>query len=308
MIQRQFGKTGWTVSVIGQGCWNIGNQWGEMDDATAEAIIRAAYDGGMTLFDTAESYGLPNGMSEIRLGRALKGIRDNVKVVSKIGNWGKRTGQAVPKTTADMIRVCGHACAGRMRIDCVDLMLCHDGRIEDPSVYIEGFERLRDEGFIREYGISTNSLDVLRKFNDVSGGKCAAVELDYSLMNLEPEKEMLPYCREKSLGVLIRGPVAKGLLSGKHDENSVFTDAVRSNWNHGAEGREAFKAKLAKVEKIRQVAGDDMVTTALRFVVSHPAAPVAIPGATSVAQATANAAAGDELLSEEQCQALRAVC
>jgi len=66
MLRKQFGKLGWPVSVVGLGTWNIGNQWGEIDDTTAWATIRAAYEAGMTLFDTAESYGIPNGLSEKR--------------------------------------------------------------------------------------------------------------------------------------------------------------------------------------------------------------------------------------------------
>ncbi len=162
MLYRKFGKTGWDVSAVGLGTWNIGNQWGEMDDASAESIVRAAYDNGMNLFDVAESYGIPNGNSELRLGRALKGIRQEVRVVSKIAHWGKRTGQAVPKTTPDMIRLCGHACAGRLRTEYIDVMLCHDANVENPEVYIEAFETLRQEGFIRHYGISTDHIDVLK--------------------------------------------------------------------------------------------------------------------------------------------------
>ena len=64
MLRKQFGRLGWPVSVVGLGTWNIGNQWGEIDDATAWTTIRAAYEAGMTLFDTAESYGIPNGLSE----------------------------------------------------------------------------------------------------------------------------------------------------------------------------------------------------------------------------------------------------
>ena len=75
MLYRDFGKTGWQVSVVGMGTWNIGNQWGELDDATAWATVRSAFDNGVTLFDTAESYGIPNGLSEERLGVALAGIR-----------------------------------------------------------------------------------------------------------------------------------------------------------------------------------------------------------------------------------------
>ncbi len=138
MFTKTFGKTGWQVTAIGLGTWNLGNQWGDIDDATSWATIRAAYEAGVNLFDTAESYGIPNGLSEERLGVALAGIRQNVYVVSKIGNWGKRTGQGVPLTTVDMIRLCAHAQLHRLRTDWLDVVLCHEGNIEDPSVYSGG--------------------------------------------------------------------------------------------------------------------------------------------------------------------------
>ncbi|MCY4606202.1 MAG: aldo/keto reductase, partial [Gemmatimonadetes bacterium] len=115
MLYRAFGRTGWQVSAIGLGTWNIGNQWGPIDEATAWDTVRTAFDCGVNLFDAAESYGTPNGLSEERLGSALAGIRHQVFVVSKIGNWGARTGQGVPKTTVDMIRLCAHASLHRLR-------------------------------------------------------------------------------------------------------------------------------------------------------------------------------------------------
>ncbi len=306
MLYRSFGKTGWDISAVGLGCWNIGNQWGELDDATVEDIIQTSLDGGVNLFDVAESYGIPNGLSELRLGQALKGKRDNVYIVSKIGHWGKRTGQEIPKTTADMIRACGHACCGRLRTEWIDVMLCHDGGIKDPSIYLEGFRQLREEGFIREYGISTTDLEVLKHFYDMSEGECAVVEVDYSLINRAPEAEFLPFCREKNLGVLVRGPVAMGLLAGKYDADSVFTDPVREKWNKGQPGREAFEQRLAQAEAVKSVVGREaMVETALRYVISHPVQPVVIPGATKALQAAANAAAGAAELSADRLEELR---
>lgn len=307
MLYRRLGKTDWQVSAIGQGCWNIGNQWGEMSDQDADRILRTAVEHGINLFDTAESYGVPNGLSELRLGKTLKSLaRDELFIVSKIGNWGKRTGQGVPKTTADMIRVCGHASAGRMGIGHVDVMLCHEDDIEDPSVYIQGFRELRGEGFIREYGISTNKLPVLRKFMEMSNGECAVVELEYSLLNTAPEAELLPYCREHDLGILVRGPLAKGMLSGRFDQATVFTDDVRQGWNEGGRQRASYLSQLDLVERLkRQVGSGDLPATALRYVLSHPSAPVAIPGATNPRQVVANAEAGAGILDGDAVEQLR---
>jgi len=299
MIYRTFGKTGWDVSAVGLGTWNLGNQWGPVSDQTAADILLAAIDNGINLLDAAESYGIPNGTSELRIGQTITpSRRDQLIIVSKVGNWGKRTGAGVPKTGVDAIRLCGHACLGRMKTDRIDVLLCHEGNIEDPTVYVEGFEALREEGFVREYGISTNSLDVLRTFYQMSNGACAVVEVDYSLINREPENEFLDYCSQKNLGILVRGPLAKGVLSGKYGSDSVFTDTVREDWNEGKSDRADYEQMLDRLEVIRGIVGDEskLVETSLRYVISHQSNPVVIPGATKVAQVANNAEAGAELL------------
>ncbi len=305
MLCRPFGELGWDVSAIGMGTWNIGNQWGEIDDVTAWATVRAAFDAGMNLFDTAESYGIPNGLSEERLGVALAGIRHQVYVVSKIGHWGERTGQAVPHTSVDMIRLCCHASLHRLRTDWIDVMLCHVGDIEDPTIFLEAFEWLRAEGRIRAYGISTNSLEVLQRFN--ADGNCSVVEVDYSLLNMAPEEALLPYCAEHGIAVLVRGPLRRGLLAGKYDLDSEFADTVRAGWNPGGAQRDEFAREIERVERLKQIVepGEEMVTAALRYVISHPAAPVAIPGCKSPEQARMNAAAGERTLTADELAALR---
>ena len=300
MLYREFGQTGMNVSAIGMGTWNIGNQWGVVDEETALATVRAGVDSGINLFDCAESYGVPNGLSEERLGKALVGIRDRVHLVTKIGRWGRRTGQMVPMTTVDMVRLCTHACLFRLKTDWVDVMLCHEGKIEDPTVYLEGFEQLKEQGYIRAYGISTDSLDVLKRFN--VNNTCSVVEFEYSLLNRNPESEFLPYCQEHNIAVLVRGPLGKGLLSGKYAPGTVFTDSVRGEWFESEKKKAKLERKLAKVENLKSVLqpGEEMVTAAIRYVTSHPAQPVAIPGAKTPAQAITNAKAGDALLSKAE--------
>lgn len=304
MLYREFGSTGWQVSAIGMGTWNIGNQWGELDDATAWATVRAAFDAGMNLFDAAESYGIPNGLSEMRLGEALSGIRHQVYVVTKIGHWGIRTGQGVPYNTVDMIRLSCHACLHRLRTDWVDVMLCHVADIDDPSIFLEAFDGLQQEGRIRRYGISTNDLEVVKRFN--VDGNCSVVEVDYSLLNLQPEEEFLPYCAENGIAVLVRGPLRQGLLAGKYDLETEFADSVRAPFNVGGDRREAYERDIAGVERLKQVVqpGEEMVTAALRFTISHAAEPVSIPGCKSPEQARANAAVGDRKLTDDEMAAL----
>ncbi|MBX3016211.1 MAG: aldo/keto reductase [Caldilineaceae bacterium] len=300
MQYQPFGKTGWSVSAIGLGTWNIGNQWGEIDDVTAYATIHAALQAGMNLIDTADAYGIPFGLSEQRLGRALAGRRHQLYLVSKVGNWARRWGQPLPYTHPDHVRLCIHASLGRLRTDYLDVSLCHEANLAEPSIYLEGFEQLVQEGSIRAYGISTNSLDVLKRFN--VNGTCSVVQVDYSLLNRAPEADFLPYCQAHNIGVMVRGPLAKGVLSGRYDANAVFTDTVRAGWNDAGEARQQFLSQVAQVDRLKTLVspGAAMITTALRYTISHPAVAVAIPGAKSPAQAAMNAAAGTQFLSEAE--------
>ena len=299
MLYRRFGNTGWDISAIGMGTWNIGNQWGEIDDATAWASIRSCFDHGINMFDTAESYGIPNGLSEERLGKGLAGLRHQAYVVTKIGNWGQRTGQGVPKTTVDMIRLCAHACLHRLRTDWIDVLLCHEGNIDDPSIYLEAFEVLKQEGRLRHFGISTDSFEVLKRFNQDS--TCSVVQVNYSLLNRASEAQLLPYCEENDIAVMVRGPLAMGLLSGRYTKETRFSDTIRAAWHDGASGQERFERQCGMVDKLGRgiQPGEEMVTTALRYVISHQTNPVAIPGPKSAEQAAMNAAAGNSVLSDE---------
>ena len=188
----------------------------------------------------------------------------------------------------------------------MDAILCHKGDLGDPTVYLEGFEALKDEGCLRVYGISTNSLDVLRRFN--REGSCSVVQVDYSLLNRDAEKEFLPYCQEHGIAVMVRGPLAKGLLSGRYTKGAVFSDTVRASWNEGGAQQEQFEARAAQVGRLSEIVspGEEMVQAAIRYTFSHPAVSVSIPGAKSAGQARTNADAGSRALSDEEAERLRA--
>ncbi len=305
MQYRVLGKTGWQVSAIGLGTWNIGGQWGEVDDRTALATIWRAFDCGVNFFDTADAYGEPPGRSEELLGKALKGVRHEVFIATKVGNWARRHGHPFPYTSPLHIIACCHASLYRLQTDYIDLYQCHIGNPTDAEVevFLEAFEQLKAQGKIRAYGISTNSLDALQRFN--RHGTCATCQLDYSIINRAPEKDLLPYCQEHNIGVIVRGPLAKGILSGKFTPETKFTDSVRASWNEG-QARERFLRRLEVVERLRFLERDGrtMAQAAIQFVLAHPAVHCAIPGAKSPEQAAANAAAGDGSLTAEELKAI----
>ena len=116
------------------------------------------------------------------------------------------------------------------------------GNIEDPSVYLEGFDYLVQKGSLRAYGISTNDLSAVKKFNQ--DGNCSVVQVDYSLLNRQPSEDLLPYCESEGIAVMVRGPLAKGLLSGKYNKASNFSDIIRAGFNPDGGEREEYESML----------------------------------------------------------------
>jgi myo-inositol catabolism protein IolS len=304
MQYRKLGKTQWNVSAVSMGCWGIGGQWGPVEEAEAIRAIQAALDAGVNLLDTADSYGM--GESEERVGQAVKGQRDRVYIATKVGNFARRAGHSLSYATPHHVYLCADASLGRMKIDHIDLYQCHQGDLQEPDVFLEAFERLVERGKIRAYGISTNSLEVLRRFN--RDGKCASAQINYSILNQSAAQDILPYCRENDIGTLIRGPLAQGLLAGKFTPQTHFADSVRSSWNEG-EGHRRFLRNLEKVEQVRFLArpGGTLAQAALQFVLAHPAVTCASPGAKNVEQAQANAAAAEGTLTQAELDRVQAV-
>lgn len=297
MQYRRLGKTGWSVSTISMGCWGIGGQWGPVAEDEAIRTIHAALELGINLYDTADAYG--QGISEELVGKALAGRHDGIYVATKVGNFGRRLGKPLTYDTPEYVYLCCDASLGRLKRDTIDLYQCHIAELAEPSIFLEAFERLVERGKIRAYGISTNSLAVAQAFNRAGG--CAAIQLNFSLLNQTAAVDLLPWCAAHDIGTLIRGPIAQGILAGKFTPASHFDDIVRVGWNDGA-GRQQFLERLDKVEQLRFLERPErtLAQAALAWVVAAAGVTCAIPGAKNVAQITANAAAGSNPLSSEE--------
>ena len=298
MKYRTLGKTGWDISAVSMGCWGIGGQWGPIDDRQGTETIHAALDAGVNLFDTADSYGM--GRSEELIGMAFGSCKPkDAYVATKVGNWANRQGDRPGFNSIYSIIGCCHASLYRLGFEPIDLYQCHHGIPENPELFVEAFELLKTQGKIREYAISTDHLPSLQAMN--ASGQCASCQINYSILDRSAEKEILPYCFENNIGVLLRGPLRKGLLTGKFNAETKFDEQPREPWNQGP-GREEFLRELAIVERLRTLASADrsMVEIALQFTLVNPAVTCPIPGMKSPEQARANAAAADGKLSREE--------
>lgn len=164
-------------------------------------------------------------------------------------------------------------------------------------MFIEGFRRLKEAGTVRAWGVSTSDIDHLRRFN--AEGDCDVLQVDYSILNRFPEREIFPYCQEHGIGVIVRGPLGMGLLAGKFAADDKFPEGdFRRAWIEDPSQHSQFLADLATVEKLKAVVpgGESLSQFALRFVLSHSAVSTVIPGARNQKQAQANVAAGHQPL------------
>jgi len=291
-------RSGVWVSDVGLGMWAVaGSEWGDVDDQATLEAVDASLDAGVTFFDTADVYGA--GHSEELLGRSMRGRRERFVVATKIG-WIDYDRQA-DRSQYDTVEKLVAGVEGSLRrlgTDHVDVIQCHIN-VPEPNtdVFLEGFRRLRDQGKVRAWGVSTSDIGLLRRFN--SGGDCDVLQVDYSILNRTAEVEILPYCLEHGIGVIVRGPLAMGLLAGKFGATDSFpAHDFRHAWIDDPEQNRQFLQDLDVVDRLRDVVPEEstMSELALRFVLSHPAVSTVIPGARNRLQAQRNAAVALEPL------------
>jgi aryl-alcohol dehydrogenase-like predicted oxidoreductase len=294
--QRTLGKSGIAVTEIGLGLWAAGGgEWGATDDKAIFSAIDAALDAGVTFYDTSDVYG--DGHSESLLGKAMHGRRDRFTVATKIG-WRGFDGEnrcTAYKTVEQLIQGV-ESNLQRLQTDHVDLIQSHIS-FRDPTmeVFLEGFQKLRADGKVRAYGLSTSDFDYIKAFNQ--DGQCSSLQIDYSILNRTPEVEILDYCKANGIGVIVRGALAMGILTGKFDEKSSFPDGdFRQKWQKDPEQNAVYKQDLAKVARLAPLVSEQrtLAQAALQFTLAHDAVTTVIPGARNTRQVEANlgAAAG----------------
>lgn len=290
--RRILGKTGIAVSEIGFGLWAAGgDQWGPINDREILSTIDLALERGVNFYDTADVYGM--GHSEELLGQAMKGRRDEFVVATKIGwiNFDEER-NSTAYDSVDKLMAGVESNLRRLGTDYVDLLQSHiDRRDATTEVLIEGFQKLQEQGKIRAYGVSTGDIGFLRAFN--ADGRCGAVQIDYSILNRLPEADCLPYCAAEAIGVIVRGPLAMGILAGKFTPDSEFPEGdFRRRWVENPQENIVFRQDLEIVGKLRPLTnGRTLAQLALQFVLAHPAVSTAIPGIKNRAQLEANVAA-----------------
>jgi aryl-alcohol dehydrogenase-like predicted oxidoreductase len=286
------GHAGIALSRIVCGCWQAGKElWVGIRDEDSIAALRAAFDAGITTFDTAEDYG--SGHSERILGQALGHCRDQIVIATKV-SW-NHLGRA------QIIEACERSLRN-LGTDRIDLYQIHwpAGTFGSERVPLaESMGALLDlkaQGKIRAIGVSNFSLDQLAEACRL--GPVDSLQPPYSLFWRVVEKDLVPFCERAGIAILAYSPLAQGLLGGKLRAGHTFAPGDNRADNKLFQGQ-TFERALAAVEALRPLAARHGITVAqlaLAWITARPTA-AAIAGVRSPAQAVENAAAGDVTLS-----------
>jgi aryl-alcohol dehydrogenase-like predicted oxidoreductase len=299
MEKRRLGKTGWDASVIGFGAWAIGSDWGDADDDTSRAALHAAVESGVNFFDTADVYG--DGLSERLVGELRKELGNSIFVATKTGQ--RAPTQRLEYYTPENLIAWTNRSRENLQMETLDLVQLHCPPTEvfyHPEIFAT-LDELVSNGAIAHYGVSVERVEEGLKSLDYPG--VASVQIIYNIFRQRPGDRFLAAAKAADVGVIVRVPLASGLLTGKMSKDTQFAANDHRNYNrHGEEFDvgETFsgvdlETGLAAVEEIRALVppGETMAAFALRYCLSDPGVSTVIPGMKNPEQARQDAYAGE---------------
>jgi aryl-alcohol dehydrogenase-like predicted oxidoreductase len=313
MQERRLGKTGFSVSEIGLGTWQVGGRWGEPFDAgLADRSIAEALDRGVNFIDTADVYS--DGDSEKAVGRALRSHRGRFRVGSKCGR--KISPHVNAGYTPAVLRGYVEDSLKRLGTDCLDLIQLHCPPTEvyyRPEIF-ELFDRLKTEGKILNLGVSVEKVE--EGLKAIEYPNVTTIQIIFNMFRQRPIELFFREAARRDIGVIVRVPLASGLLSGTYSKKTSFGPSDHRSFNReGAafDKGETFSGVdydtgLAAVEALKKIlpAEPPLAAWALRWILMFDAVSVVIPGASRPEQVAGNLAAADlRPLSDAEMSAVR---
>lgn len=291
MKTRQFGNTDMQITPIGFGTWALGGGnwsfgWGEQDDTDSVAAIKRALDLGINWIDTAPVYGL--GHAEEIVAAALKGRVERPSIFTKcslVWNKGERTAHGSLKATS--IRRELEESLRRLQVEAIDLYQIHwPNPEEDLEEGWQTLAELQKEGKVRNLGASNFNVSQLRRVMAIA--PVSSLQTPYSLINRTVEKELLPFCQQHNIGVIVYSPMQSGLLAGQMTRQRI-ADLPDNDWRKRDEEFQEprLSRNLALVDKLREIAQLYQRTpaeAAIAWTLENPAVTAAIVGARNIQQ------------------------
>jgi aryl-alcohol dehydrogenase-like predicted oxidoreductase len=302
------------VGVVGLGCWQLGADWGEVDESDALAVLHAAVDSGVTFLDTADVYG--DGRSEQMVGRFLRERGDGgLTVATKMG---RRVDQVPENYVRENFLAWNDRSRENLGVDTLDLVQLHcpPTPVYSTDAVFDALDEMVDAGRIAAYGVSVET--VAEALTAIARPNVASVQVIVNAFRQKPLDELLPAAAAAGVTVIARVPLASGLLSGRYTASTTFAADDHRSYNRHGEAFDVgetfagvpYEVGLEAVERLRPLLPDGMPMArfALRWILDQPQVTVVIPGARNAEQARANAeAAAAEPLSPKVHDEVRAV-
>ena len=300
MKNRILGRTGATISEIGFGAWQIGGAWGDVSEEDGKRALNAALDAGVTFIDTADVYG--DGRSEKIIASVLKERGgDKPFVATKAGR--RLNPHVAEGYTAANIEAFIDRSLANLGVETLDLVQLHCPPSEvfyRPDLF-GALDDLTVKGKIRHYGVSVSNVEEALKAMEYPG--VATIQIIYNIFRQRPHDLFFEQALKKNVGIIVRVPLASGLLSGKITAETKFADDDHRKFNRNGEFFDVgetfagvpLDVALEAVEQVRPLVpqGASMAQFALAWILQSKAVSVVIPGARNEEQAKANAAASD---------------
>lgn len=310
MSYGKLGRTGLSVSSLGYGTWGVASaMWVGTDEDEASCALRAAIDAGVNFIDTALSYG--DGRCERLVGKVVREAREQVYIASKVPpiEWPEAPGMRAPEAfTADWIIECTERTLTNLGVETIDVQQLHvwsDDWLGEGD-WAEGVERLRKDGKIRFFGISTLPHEPQNALAAVRSGLVDTVQVVYNVFDQSPEDELFPAAQEAGVGIIVRVPFDEGGLTGKVTVDTEFPDDDWRNDYFAGDRKAQVAERTQSLIQDLGIAMDALPEIALRFCLSQPAVSTVIPGMRTQAHVRTNLkATADGRLSDSELATLR---
>lgn len=301
MKYRNFSDTGWKVSEIGLGCWQIGWCWGDVTDETAEDLLKKAVDKGINFFDTSDMYG--DGRSEKFLSKLIKSNKDRIYITTKLGRRTKGTTYEKGYKHQHIEEFVDRSLIN-LGIDCIDLLQLHcppKNVCSDPNTY-DVLDQLVNKGKILHYGVSVHNLE--DAFAAIKFPNVKSIQLVFNIFRQKPIDQFFQEAKKNKVAIIARGPLASGLLTGNIDENTVFPENDHRNYNIDGSAFDvgdtfsgvSLSKGIMAVKEIQKIISNEkyqMSQFALKWILSFEEVTVAIPGAINSQQVIMNSLASN---------------
>jgi aryl-alcohol dehydrogenase-like predicted oxidoreductase len=315
MQYRKLGKTGFDISAISLGTWQVGGKWGsEFSDTTADEILNKAVDSGINFIDTADVYS--NGLSEKAIGRLIKNRKERIYVATKCGRQLQPHNSAAYQ--AEVLRKFVENSLTNMGLETIDLIQFHCPPTEvyhRPEIF-ELFDKLKQEGKIQHLGVSVEKVEEALKA--IEYDNVTSVQIIFNMFRQKPAELFFEAAEKRNVGIIVRVPLASGLLTGKFSVNSIFAEGDHRLFNRNGEAFDKgetfsgidYEKGLAAVEELKQIFPNEnnLAPIAIKWILQFSAVSCIIPGASNAAQVDSNLSAfGISDFTTEQLKAVEEV-